>query len=523
MISKLPFGGVRLNSAAIKKIISSLLLLIALIAIGATYFLGQEQITRAAEVTQKVKFVKAGIDALGSLRSSLEAPREPVAGYFIALNKSYKQLDKFLGVDTLDPTLEKLVGDKVKSDQHLRARLIVIRDNLKLLTSKEKQMAVLSTGFESFLNFSSAGDMLDLGRIRTESPLRKTAESLNAIGKAGPAWLNGPPDSETLSALQASFTQLAEQKLALDNLSAADKFSPRQAEIYKALKKMPLWVKSGEYSEALNQFNAARIKLLELTKDRESLNTLLSSMESELNNSDSELLVNALKMLTVICILGALLVNLVIDRKFIFTDLDGIGSSPEQIAALKETQDILPYTQIAISQIGELGGKVLNAIKRFHTIINDENFSARRKAVDSMQPSQVGEADLRRMRSEITALREQALQLTLSNAGNQNPISMPEYAMRLNKIVESMDHSMISLQQSIYDSFQKKKNIESNDLHNISRESEGLIVALSQLDRQIVRMEGVLEEMDVALQGAIQKGFNAADKDGVGSNRADSY
>jgi hypothetical protein len=130
-----------------------------------------------------------------------------------------------------------------------------------------------------------------------------------------------------------------------------------------------------------------------------------------------------------------------------------------------------------------------------------------------MQPSQVGETDLRRMRSEITALREQALQLTLSNAGNQNPISMPEYAMRLNKIVESMDYAMISLQQSIFDSFQKKKNIESNDLHNISRESEGLIVALSQLDRQIVRMEGVLEEMDVALQGAIRSGFGASDKD----------
>jgi hypothetical protein len=523
MISRLPFGGLRLNGAAIKKIISSLLLLIALIAIGGTYFLGQEQITRAAEVTQKVKFVKASIDVLGSLRSSLEAPREPVAGYFITLNKSYKQLDKFLGSDTLDPTLEKLLGDKVKSDQHLRARLIVMRDNLKLLTSKEKQIAALSTGFESFLTFSSAGGMLDLGKIRTESPLRKTAESLNAIGKAGPLWLNSPPDNETLSMLQNSFNQLAEQKVALDNLAAGDQFSPRQAEIYKALKKMPLWAKSGEYLETINQFNAARMKLLDLTKDRESLNTLLTSMESELNNSDSELLINALKILTIVCIFGALLVNLVIDRKFSFTDLGGIGSSPEQIAALKDTQDILPYTQIAISQIGELGGKVLNAIKRFHTIINDENFSARRKAVESISPSQVGELDLKRLQSEITALREQALQLTLASAGNQNPISMSEFAMRLNKIVESMDYSIGALQKSIIDSFQKKQNIESNDLHNISRESEGLIVALSQLDRQIVRMEGVLEEMDLALQGAIQNGFSASDKDGVSSNRADTY
>jgi hypothetical protein len=216
-------------------------------------------------------------------------------------------------------------------------------------------------------------------------------------------------------------------------------------------------------------------------------------------------------------------VNIVIDRKFTFGDLDSIGASPEQISALKETQDILPYTQIAIGQISQLGSKVLNAMKRFHTIINDENLDARRKAVESIVPTQVAEADLKRMQSEITALREQALQLTLSNSGSQGPISMSECAMRLNKIVENMDTSMASLQQSIVDTFVKKRNIESHDLQNISRESEALIMALSQLDRQIIRMEGVLEEMDVALQGAIQKDFSQARKDGAGVSRADTY
>ncbi|MBU3550693.1 hypothetical protein [Polynucleobacter sp. MWH-Berg-3C6] len=523
MIGQLQIGGMRLTGAAMKKMISSLLLIIALGAMAATYFLGREQVTRAAEVSQKVKFIKAGIEAQGSLRASLEAPREPVPGYFLMLNKNYKQLDKFLGSDSLDPNLEKLANDKVKSDQHLRARLIVIRDNLKVLLSKEKQITALSTGFESFLNFSSAGGMLDLGRIRTDSPMRKTAELLNTIGRLGPSWLNGPPDSEAFSTLQTSFTQLAEQRGALDNLAAADKLSPRQAEIYKALKKMPLWAKSGEYLEAINQFNAARVKLLDLTKDRDSLTSLLSSMETELNNTDSDLLMNALRMLTIICIVGALIVNIVIGRSFGFGNFGDIGSSSEQISALKETQDILPYTQVAISQISQLSGKVLNAIKRFHTIINDENFAARRKAVESMVPTQVAETDLKRLQSEITALREQALQLTLSSAGSQSPISMPECAMRLNKIVENMDASLASLQQSIVDSFLKKRNIESHDLQNISRESEALIVALSQLDRQVTRMEGVLEEMDVALQGAIQKDYSKTSKDETGGSRADTY
>jgi hypothetical protein len=48
-------------------------------------------------------------------------------------------------------------------------------------------------------------------------------------------------------------TQLAEQRSVLDGLATADKFSPRQLEIYKALKKIPLWAKSGEYAEALNR------------------------------------------------------------------------------------------------------------------------------------------------------------------------------------------------------------------------------------------------------------------------------
>ena len=59
-MSAMQVGRIRITGGATKKIISTLLLLIALISIAATYFLGQEQLTRGAEVSQKVKFVKAG-------------------------------------------------------------------------------------------------------------------------------------------------------------------------------------------------------------------------------------------------------------------------------------------------------------------------------------------------------------------------------------------------------------------------------------------------------------------------------
>jgi hypothetical protein len=503
MMDQVKVSGVHLSGVTTKKILFSALLLIALLSMAASYFLGQEQITRAADLQQKVKFVKANAELMNALRTSLEAPGEPVPAYFQSINKNYKLLDKALGADKMDPNLEKLLTDKLKSDQHLRARMLALRDGLKPFVGLEKTMTVISAGFDSFLTISSTNGLLDVGRIRTDSPFRKTTELLNSIAKAGPVWLASSGDAQSLNALQASFTQLGEQRALLDGLATSNQLAPRQLEIYKSLKKIPLWAKSNEYLETLNQFNGSRNKLIELTRDREGATALVSSMESELNNNDSDLLMNALKLLTIVCIVGALILNLVIDRKMSFGAIGGVSSS-DQVAALRETQDILPYTQIAIGQITELGGKVLNAIKRFHTAINDENFAERRKQIEAMAPNQVAQRELSQLKAEIVALREQALQLTLSNTGTQSPISLPESAMRLNKVVENLEVSLAALQKSIVEQFAKKQNIETKDLQGISRESEGLIVALTQLDRQIVRMEGVLEEMDQALRGAIQ-------------------
>jgi len=107
------------------------------------------------------------------------------------------------------------------------------------------------------------------------------------------------------------------------------------------------------------------------------------------------------------------------------------------------------------------------------------------------------------MRSEIVALREQALQLSLANSGGQLQLNLSELSMRLNSIVETLDNSLAQLEGSINHAFAQKQNMEIQSLQKMTMESEGLILALSQLERQIDRMEGVLEEMGVALEGAI--------------------
>jgi hypothetical protein len=50
----------------------------------------------------------------------------------------------------------------------------------------------------------------------------------------------------------------------------------------------------------------------------------------------------------------------------------------------------------------------------------------------------------------------------------------------------------------------QKYHFEMQDASRMSRDSEGLILALTQLQRQIERMEGVLEEMGAALDKVVQ-------------------
>jgi hypothetical protein len=64
--------------------------------------------------------------------------------------------------------------------------------------------------------------------------------------------------------------------------------------------------------------------------------------------------------------------------------------------------------------------------------------------------------------------------------------------------------------------------MEKNDLHKISRESEGLILALTQWERQIERMDGVLEEMSEALENAIHGNDAGANQRSVPSFKLDA-
>jgi hypothetical protein len=108
------------------------------------------------------------------------------------------------------------------------------------------------------------------------------------------------------------------------------------------------------------------------------------------------------------------------------------------------------------------------------------------------------------MTVEIVALREQAIQLGLHNSGMPMQMNLSEQSMRLNNVVERLEQTLGGMGNTMRQVATQKYHFEMQDASRMSRDSEGLILALTQLQRQIERMEGVLEEMGAALDKVVQ-------------------
>ncbi|HAT38976.1 MAG TPA: hypothetical protein DCW35_02250, partial [Polynucleobacter sp.] len=134
-----------------------------------------------------------------------------------------KQIDKNIDSDKLNPTLEKLADEKVKSEQHVRAKLTVLRDSLKQLTNNEKLLIALPAGIESLKGLTGEKGPLNVDRICKESPYRKIAETLPELVDAGYKWQANSQDTAAFSKLMTGLNVLTEQKPALDALASGDK------------------------------------------------------------------------------------------------------------------------------------------------------------------------------------------------------------------------------------------------------------------------------------------------------------
>ena len=504
-MSKLWGGsGIQMSLDASKRLLIGLLLGVCLISLVVGHWLERQQVIVAAETQQKAKQVKVWYEFFVIAKQISDSTQEVNADYFNRINKLLKLIDKNIDSDKINPTLEKLAGEKVKSDQHVRAKLTVLRDSLKQLTANEKLLVALPAGIESLKGLTGEKGLLDVNRIRKESPYRNIAETLPELVDAEYKWQANSQDAAAFSKMMTGLNVLTEQKPALDAMASGDKFNPRQAEIYKALKKIPLYVRSADYALALDQFNTARTKLAELAQDRDGIGSYANNLEALSRDGSQTLMLQVSQILTLLSLLAALVVNFTYGKRNQYGGIDESELDEEKWESLKDAHDILPYTQIALNQIADLGGKVLVAAKRFHGVLADENSGRRKKIQELPDPTQLIDAEIAAMKAEIVALREQAIQLGLHNSGMPMQMNLSEQSMRLNTVVEHLESALGGMSNTMHQVVAQKYHFEMQDASRISRDSEGLILALTQLQRQIERMEGVLEEMGAALNKVVQ-------------------
>ena len=508
-----------------KKLLLIFLMLCALASFGTSIVIERQKNISAAESLQKSEQINVLIEKINFARQIVDVPQSPSNDYFNRVNRSVKQIEKTIGTDKIDPILEKLLLEKPTSDQHVRARVFVLRDSMRTLATTEKGIVGLSAGLDAvqLISHPSKKSLLDINRIRTDSPFRKTTVAMSSISTPLQAWTNNVGDVEAIKGLESALLLAADQKPLLDAMEKGNKFNPAQETIYKALKKTPVWVRSAEYADALSKFTNARNKVLDLTKDKDTFESIAKNLESNTSDKDAELFLDMTRILTIISIVGALVVVLVGDRRRVYGDLDVTEEDDFSKASyLRETQDILPYTQIAVNQASDLGGKVLKALKRFHGVLTEASLSGQRDRMESLKPINLVETELTRMRHEIVALREQTIQMSLSNSGMSSGGNVADQCIRISAIVDNLEQNLNEMDTSIKQAFAYKMGMEKNDLHKISRESEGLILALTQWERQIERMDGVLEEMSEALENAIHGNDAGANQRSVPSFKLDA-
>lgn len=515
-VSKKDFG---------RKLLLVLLLLSALASFSVSIMIERHKNISAAEALQKSEQVKIFVDKVNLSRQVVEVSQSLGSDYFNRVNRVNKQLEKLIGSEKIDPILEKLLLEKPTTSQHVRARIFLLRDATKNLAATEKSIVGLSAGLEGLQAVShvSKKSLLDINRIRTDSPFRKTAEAMSSASIALQAWTNNVGDVEAGNQLQAALILAADQKSILESLDKDNKFNPSQDNIYKVLKKTAVWIKASDYAEALENFTNSRDKVLDLTKDKDIFQSIADSLESGVSNSDAEMFLEMTRILAIISIVGALIIIILGDKRRHYSDIDMQEvEDPTKLTFLRETQDILPYTQIAVNQVSDLGVKVLKALKRFHGVLTDASLSSQRDRIDSLKPINLVEAELLRMRQEIVALREQTIQMSLSNSGISSVGNVADQCIKISSIVDNLESNLVQVDVSIKQALAYKQGMEKNDLQKISRESEGLILALTQWERQIERMDGVLEEMSEALEYAIHGKESVVDPRGTPSFRLDA-
>lgn len=497
--------------------------------------LTQKQIDQQASVVQqRIQKAQASIELFDSARQDFHGNNVLNPDYFVKVNRVVKLLDKEIGPGKAELGVENFLNENPRTDQYVKARLVQGRDALKAVSNFEKPILSLIGGIET-----SVATVTEPGK-GTNPQFEVTYRE---IGDSLAVWAGNLRDDKALARLQAALLKLQEDKknlkevpqkpkvvepkaapvLKTDKKTTGDKKSAdkkgaekkppekkvaetkpvvaKAVDTLKRFKQTPLWLKSESYSEQLTNFAAARKHAAEaLGGSSEDLQQGVATLEGIIKEtSDETYLAFSQLFFGVTLILALLLIffdrNPVVER-IGFED----AASGRRVSMLRDTRDALPYSQIALNQVHELGSKVLDAVKNLHGSLTQTAHAISQRTQQAELPYEDLLAAYARTEKDVATVREQTIQLSLYQ---NDPQALSETLQRFNTYVDALESDMIVLQSLQRAAFEQRYGMEIAELKRVGYEAQSLVIVLSQWDKKVERLNNVLEELTEALDYAL--------------------
>ena len=176
------------------------------------------------------------------------------------------------------------------------------------------------------------------------------------------------------------------------------------------------------------------------------------------------------------------------------------AASGRRVSMLRDTRDVLPYSQIALNQVHELGNKVLDAVKTLHGSLTQTAETISHRTQQAELPYEDLLMAYARTEKDVATVREHTIQLSLHQS---DPQILSESLQRFNTYVDALESDMIVLQSLQRAAFEQRYGMEIAELKRVGYEAQSLVIVLSQWDKKVERLNNVLEELTAALDYAL--------------------
>ena len=470
-------------------------------------------------VQQRIQKAQSWIELLDGVRQDFDTNTVLNPDYFVKVTRSIKLLDKEIGSGKGELGFEKYLNESPRTDLYVKARLMQGRDALKAVTNFEKPILSMLGAIET--SVATVTESSKPVNLQFDQTYRDISDSMAA-------WAGNLKDDKALARLQNNLVKLQEERKAVKEAAAQ---KPRKVEskitlaakndkragdrkvveskvveakgvdTLKRFKQTPLWVKGEGYSEQLYGFASARKHAIDvLGGNPQELHQAVMNLDAIVKEtSDETYLVFSQLFFGVTLILALLLIffdrNPVVER-IGFED----AASGRRVSMLRDTRDVLPYSQIALNQVHELGSKVLDAVKSLHVSLGQTADVVAQKTQQAELPYEDLLAAYARLEKDVATVREQTIQLSLHQ---NDPQALSESLQRFNAYVDTIESDMSVLHCLLRTAFEQRYGMEIVELKRVGYEAQSLVIVLSQWDKKVERLNGVLEELTGALDYAL--------------------